>query len=155
MDTEVQNFASIDETDPFGTAPGTVVAEVTAAGVSKDLDGNELPFSPDFKFSVGVQYEFVTDNWTLTPRLDHYQQSSFQSTVFNKPVDEFDGYSQTDFKLLFAPNDANWDLRAYVKNIADNEDITRVLPAGRLVGRFREVVILEPRTYGVEATLRC
>lgn len=154
LSTEVQDFASIDETDPFGTAPGTVAAEVTAAGVLKDLDGNELPFSPDYKFSVGVQYEFEIENWTLTPRLDHYQQSSFQSTVFNKPVDEFDGYSQTDFKLLFAPNNANWDLRAYVKNISDNEDITRVLPAGRLVGRFREVVILEPRTYGVEATLR-
>ena len=154
LETELQNFASIDETDPFGTAPGTVVEEVTAAGVVKDLDGNQLPFSPEYKLAIGIQYEFAADSWTLTPRLDHYQQSSFTSTVFNKPADEFDGYSQTDFKLLFAPNDANWDLRAYVKNIADNDDITRVLPAGRLVGRFREVVILEPRTYGIEATLR-
>ncbi|MEM1389946.1 MAG: TonB-dependent receptor [Pseudomonadota bacterium] len=154
LNTELKNFASIDETDPFGTAPGTVVSEVTAGGVFKDLDGNRLPFSPDYKFAIGVEYEFATPNWTLTPRLDHYQQGGFSSTVFNKPADEFDGYSQTDFKLLFAPENANWDLRAYVKNLADNDDITRVLPAGRLVGRFREVVILEPRTYGIEATLR-
>ncbi|MEO0439187.1 MAG: TonB-dependent receptor, partial [Pseudomonadota bacterium] len=83
-----------------------------------------------------------------------YQQSSFQATLFNKPADEFDGYSQTDLKLLMVPGDGNWDIRAYVKNAFDNDDITRVLPAGRLVGRFREVVILEPRTFGVEATYR-
>ncbi|WP_306093889.1 TonB-dependent receptor [Qipengyuania flava] len=154
LDTTIRGFQSIDETDPFGTAPGTVVAAVTPAGVIKDLDGNELPFSPDVKLSVGLQYAIPLGDWDLTPRLDHYQQSAFSSSVFNKPADEFDGYSQTDFKLLFAPDGGTWELRGYVKNIFDNDDITRVLPAGRLVGRFREVVVLEPRTYGIEATIR-
>ncbi|MEM8942373.1 MAG: TonB-dependent receptor [Pseudomonadota bacterium] len=154
LNSEVENFASIDETDPFGSAPGTRVASVTEGVVTKDLDGNELPFSPEFKFALGIQYDFRVADWTVSPRLDHYQQSSFQATLFNKPADEFDGYSQTDLKLLMVPGNGNWDIRAYVKNAFDNDDITRVLPAGRLVGRFREVVILEPRTFGVEATIR-
>lgn len=154
LNTEVVDFQSIDETDPFATAPGAVVAEITPAGVLQNLDGNELPFSPDFSLAIGAQYEIPLGSWTLTPRIDHFMQSAFTSSIFNKPVDEFDGYSQTDIKLLLASNDGQWEIRGYVKNLFDNDDITRVLPAGRLVGRFREVVILEPRTYGIEATIR-
>lgn len=154
LNTQVNNFQSIDETDPFGVAPGTVVAQVTAAGLLKDLDGNQLPRSPAVKIGIGAQYEIPLGDWTITPRVDHYLQSQFTSSVFNKPVDEFDGYSQTDLKLLLAPDGGSWEIRGYVKNLFNNDDITRVLPAGRLVGRFREVVILEPRTYGIEGTFR-
>jgi outer membrane receptor protein involved in Fe transport len=154
LNTEIKDFLSIDETDPFGIAPGTVIGQVTTAGVLKNLDGNTLPFSPKIKLSFGAQYTIPIGDLSLTPRVDHYLQSQFTSTVFNKPIDEFDGYQQTDLKLLLAPEGKNWEMRGYVKNLFDNNDITRVLPAGRLVGRFREVAILEPRTYGVEATFR-
>ncbi|MEP2989834.1 MAG: TonB-dependent receptor [Parasphingorhabdus sp.] len=154
LNTQIKNFASIDETDPFGTAPGTVVSAVTAAGVLKGVDGNALPFSPDVKIAIGAQYEIPVGDWLLTPRIDHYLQSEFAGSIFSKPIDIFDGYSQTDIKLLLAPGDGNWEIRGYVKNLFNNDDITRVLPAGRLVGRFREVVILEPRTYGIEGTFR-
>lgn len=154
LNAQVNDFATIDETDPFGTAPNTVVAEVTAAGVLKNVDGNTLPFSPDIKIAIGAQYDIPAGNWTITPRIDHYLQSEFASSIFSKPIDIFDGYSQTDIKLLLAPDSGSWEIRGYVKNLFNNDDITRVLPAGRLVGRFREVVILEPRTYGVEATIR-
>ncbi len=154
LNTEIKDFQSIDETDPFGIAPGTVVGQVTTAGVLKNLDGNTLPFSPKIKLSFGAQYTIPIGDLNLTPRVDHYLQSQFTSTVFNKPIDDFDGYQQTDLKLLLAPEGKAWEIRGYVKNLFDNNDITRVLPAGRLVGRFREVVILEPRTYGVEATFR-
>lgn len=154
LNTKIRNFQSIDETDPFGTAPGTVIAQTTAAGVLKNLDGNRLPFSPAVKLAVGVEYSIPLRRLNLTPRIDHYLQGDFTSTVFNKPTDDFDGYGQTDLKLLLAPEGKRWELRGYVKNLFDNADITRVLPAGRLVGRFREVVILEPRTYGLETTFR-
>lgn len=154
LNTRIKGFQSIDETDPFGTAPGTVVGQVTTAGVLKNLDGNALPFSPSIKLSVGAQYTIHLGGFNLTPRVDHYLQSQFTTTVFNKPTDEFDGYQQTDLKLLLTPRNKAWDIRGYAKNLFNNNDITRVLPAGRLVGRFREVVILEPRTYGVEATFR-
>ncbi len=154
LNTEIVGFESIDETDPFGVAPGTVPVAPTPAGVIKNADGNPLPFSPDIKVAIGAQWEIPAGSWTITPRVDHYLQSEFVSSAFNKPIDRFEGYSQTDLKLLLAPDDGPFEIRGYVKNVFDNDDITRVLPAGRLVGRFREVVILEPRTYGVEATFR-
>lgn len=154
LNTEIVGFQSIDETDPFGIAPGTVQVAPTPAGVIKDADGNPLPFSPKIKVAIGAQWEIEAGDWMITPRVDHYLQSDFVGSAFNKPIDRFDGYSQTDLKLLLAPSNGNFEIRGYVKNVFDNDDITRVLPAGRLVARFREVVILEPRTYGVEATFR-
>ncbi|MEM8633640.1 MAG: hypothetical protein AAGF33_01555 [Pseudomonadota bacterium] len=88
------------------------------------------------------------------PHIDHYLQSEFARSTFSKLIDMFDGCSQTDIKLLLAPDSACWEIRGFVKNLFNNNDITRVLPAGHLVGRFREVVIMEPHTYRVEATIR-
>lgn len=154
LNTEIVGFESIDETDPFGVAPGTVAVAPTPAGVIKNADGNPLPFSPEIKIALGAQWEIPAGSWTITPRVDHYLQSEFVSSAFDKPIDRFDGYGQTDIKLLLAPDSERFEIRGFVKNLFNNDDITRVLPAGRLVGRFREVVILEPRTYGVEATVR-
>ncbi|MBA4747381.1 MAG: TonB-dependent receptor [Sphingopyxis sp.] len=163
LNTSIRNFQSADEGDPNGIAPGTVPVRdaggniVRTAGglVLKDLEGNHLPFSPNWKIAIGVQYAIeLGADFTLTPRLDHYQQGRFLGTVFNKPSESFEGYSQTDFKLLLEPATEAWELRAYVKNLFNNDDITRISQEGPLVGRFRSIQILEPRTYGLEATYR-
>lgn len=163
LNTHIKNFQSGDEGDPNGIAPGTVpvrdpsgnIVRTGGGLVLKDLDGNHLPFSPNWKIAIGVQYAVeLGGDFTLTPRLDHYQQGRFFGTAFNKPSESFDGYSQTDFKLLLQPSSETWELRGFVKNLFNNDDITRIAQEGPLVGRFRSVQILEPRTYGVEATFR-
>jgi iron complex outermembrane recepter protein len=162
LNTKIKNFTSGDEGDPNGIAPGTVpvrdpsgaIIRTSGGLVLKNLDGNELPFSPNWKISVGLQYEIALGGWTLTPRIDHYQQGNFLGTAFNKPSERFDGYSQTDLKLLLKPENGKWELRAFAKNIFNNADITRITQDGPLVGRFRSLVVLEPRTYGLEATIR-
>ncbi|WP_176473013.1 hypothetical protein [Sphingomonas lenta] len=47
-----------------------------------------------------------------------------------------------------------WQLRAFAKNVADNDDIIRITQEGPLVGRFRSIYTLEPRTYGAEVEIR-
>lgn len=163
LHTQIEDFQSADEGDPNGIAPGTVPV-LDAAGnvvltsgglVLKNLDGNELPFSPEWKIAAGVQYEIALgESYTLTPRIDHYEQGEFLGTAFNKPSETFGGYSQTDVKVLLRPDAGQWELRAFAKNVADNDDITRITQEGPLVGRFRSLFILEPRTYGLELTMR-
>jgi hypothetical protein len=51
---------------------------------------------------------------------------------------------------VLRPMDADWSVRAFVKNLQNNDDIIRIGQDGPLVGRFRTASILEPRTYGVE-----
>jgi iron complex outermembrane recepter protein len=166
LHTEIRNFRSADEGDPNGIAPGTVLCTGTSAATCtpggpgpyftsggnklKVLDGNPLPFSPGFKISVGMQYRFdLPGGWSMTPRVDHYEQSGYSGSAFNKPIDEFDGYSQTDLKLTLRSADERIELQAFVKNLANNDDVIRMTQEGPLVGRFRSLIILEPRTYGV------
>jgi iron complex outermembrane recepter protein len=143
--------------------PGAVIVRDAAGNpvrnasgvIIKDLGGNDLPFSPTWKASVGVQYRIDLPNgMTLTPRVDHYEQGEYFGTAFNKPIDRFPGYQQTDLKLLLRPASDRWELRAYAKNAFNNDDVIRLGQEGPLVGRFRSLTILEPRTYGLEATVR-
>jgi outer membrane receptor protein involved in Fe transport len=163
LKTKIKNFQSGDEGDPNGIAPGTVpvrdaagnIVRTSGGLVLKDLDSNSLPFSPRWKLAIGAQYEMeLGGGFTLTPRLDHYLQGNFSGTAFNKPSEAFPGYQQTDFKLLLKPGSDSWDVRFYAKNLFNNADITRITQEGPLVGRFRSLFILEPRTYGLEATVR-
>jgi iron complex outermembrane recepter protein len=163
LNTRLSNFQSGDEGDPNAIAGGSAIVRDAAGNVVrtggglvlKDLEGNELPFSPNVKIAFGVQWAIdIGSGYTLTPRLDHYEQGNFFGTAFNKPSEDFPGYSQTDFKLLLTPPGERWELRGYVKNMFNNDDITRITQEGPLVGRFRSLVILEPRTFGLEATFR-
>lgn len=162
LNTSLKDFQSGDEGDPNAIAPGSRIV-LNAAGVPlkassgaiiKNLDGNRLPFSPKTKFAFGAQYAIALGGLTLTPRIDYYRQGGFFGTEFNKPSERFNGYDQTDLKLLLVPAEESWQLRGFVKNLFDNNDITRITQDSALVGRFRGVVVLEPRTYGLEASYR-
>jgi len=163
LDTKIKNFQSGDEGDPNAIAPGSVVAldaqgrpRRTPSGiVIKDLAGNELPNAPRVKFNIGLQYELgFAGGWRFVPRADFTWQDRFYGTVFNKPSDRFGDWSQTDLKAALIAPGGNWQLRAFAKNVFDNDDIIRITQEGPLVGRFRSIVALEPRTYGIEAEFR-
>ena len=51
---------------------------------------------------------------------------------------------------MLSQGDGTWALKAYMKNIFDSDEVTRIGQDGPLVGRFRSVNVLEPRTYGLE-----
>ena len=159
LDLEIDDFQSADEGDPLGIAPGTVAAldasgapRFTAAGLLiKDLDGNALRNAPDYSLKIGAQYTAeVFGGHLLTGRLDHFMQDEYFANEFNKPSDVIDGWDQTDFQLLLTPPAGNWHLKAFVKNLFDNDDVIRRGQDGPLVGRFRSVTVLEPRTVGLE-----
>lgn len=162
LDLEINDFVSADEGDPNGIAPGTVQALdangdplFSPAGlVVKDLDGNALRNAPEFSLKFGAQYTAqVADGYELTGRIDHFWQDDYYANEFNKPSDELDSWSQTDVQLLLSPTASNWYLKAYSKNVFDNDDVIRRGQDGPLVGRFRSVTVLEPRTVGLELNL--
>ncbi|MBX9881487.1 MAG: TonB-dependent receptor [Sphingomonas sp.] len=163
LDTRINRFQSGDQGDPSAIAPGAVIVRgangapllASDGTIIKDLAGNQLPFSPTTKIAVGIEYQLpLGGGYTLTPRADHYQQGRFFGTAFNKPVEDFPGYSQTNLQLTFGVPGGRWQIKGYAKNLFDNADITRMTQDGPQVGRFRGVVLLEPRTYGAEATIR-
>ncbi|MFT6047540.1 MAG: iron complex outermembrane receptor protein, partial [Arenicella sp.] len=158
LDFSIDDFASGEEADPQGIAPGTVPL-LDANGepvffqgnVAKNLDGNAVRNAPEKSFKIGAEYTAnISEKYELTGRVDYYWQDDYFATEFNKPSDVIDSWQQMDAQLVLRPMDADWSVRAFVKNLQDNDDIIRIGQDGPLVGRFRTASILEPRTYGVE-----
>ncbi|MDZ7628990.1 MAG: TonB-dependent receptor [Parvularculaceae bacterium] len=119
-------------------------------GIDQDLSGNELPGAPDFKVAGGLQYEFaVGGNYSLTPRVDAYYQSSFFNNVFNTQQDNVDGYAYVNAQVKFGPTEGNWTARFFMQNLTNEDAITGAFAAGQGAGNFTNLFLLEPRRWGV------
>jgi outer membrane receptor protein involved in Fe transport len=159
LDMEIDDFESADGGDPNGIDPNTVQAldangdpAFTPGGdVIKDLNGNSLRNAPEFSANIGAAYNFeIFDGYQLTTRVDHFWQDEYYANEFNKDSDVIDAWEQTNAQLVLEPAAGDWVVRAYVKNLLDNDDVIRRGQDGPTVGRFRSVTVLEPRTYGIE-----
>jgi outer membrane receptor protein involved in Fe transport len=158
LDFSIDDFASGEEADPQGIAPGTVPLfdangepVFFQGNLAKNLDGNAVRNAPEKSFKIGAEYTAnISEKYELTGRVDYYWQDDYFATEFNKPSDVIDSWQQMDAQLVLRPMDADWSVRAFVKNLQNNDDIIRIGQDGPLVGRFRTASILEPRTYGVE-----
>lgn len=159
LDVTLDNILTSDPGDPAGLAPGVVIAldengnrQFDSDGnVIQDIAGNTLRNAPNFSFKVGGDYTWQLQNdYRVTARFDYAWQDNYFANEFNKPTDRIGSWSQADAQLVFSPNDGSWSIKAYMKNIFDSDEVTRIGQDGPLVGRFRSVNVLEPRTYGLE-----
>lgn len=165
LDTDIENFQSADEGDVDAITPGAVPvldgmgdvlrtnpSTFTPNGVViQDLDGNELRNSPGQSGNFGAEYTFELGNsWTIAPRVNILWRGEAFGTEFNKPSEEYQNFSQADVQVRFASESSRWAFRVFGKNVLDDDAIIRLTQEGPLVGRFRNVYALEPRTWGVE-----
>ena len=68
---------------------------------------------------------------------------------FNKPIDNIDSWDVWNAKANLVSANRDWYLRAYVKNIADENHMVGMHLAGASSGNFTNVFAIEPRTYGI------
>lgn len=159
LDVTISDHISSDSGDRDGISPGVVLAldengnrQFDSDGnVLQNVAGNTLRNSPNFSFKFGADYTWdIGEDYMLVGRFDYTWQDKYFANEFNKPSDQIGSWGQGDASLTLTPIDPSWSIKAYVKNIFDSEDVTRIGQDGPLVGRFRSVNVLEPRTYGLE-----
>lgn len=140
---------------PFGLLS---VAPACAAfftdGVDADLDGNQLPYSPEFSVKIGMQYTFNIGEMKLTPRADYYWRDDFYARIFNKPIDQIESWDLLNAQVELSSNDDKWFMRATVNNVLDDDNITGMYVTDASSGLFTNVFALDPRTYGVTLGIR-
>lgn len=121
-------------------------------GVPVNVAGNELPGSPTFKISGGIQYTMpIGENYELTPRADAFYQNDFYSNIFNTQKDRIDGYAYVNAQVRFAPTNGPWYLRAFIQNVTNNDALTGAFDVGSGAGNFQNLFVLEPRRWGFGA----
>ncbi|HEX8574176.1 MAG TPA: TonB-dependent receptor [Allosphingosinicella sp.] len=138
----------------FATPTGPLPFSVSQ-GVQLDLSGNELPQAPNWKFALGIQYNFRLGNgMTIVPRADYTYTGNFWARSFNKPIDRIDSYNVINAQIQLNGKDERWFARAFVQNLTGSDAITGQYVTDQSSGLFTNVFTLEPRRYGVAAGVK-
>jgi outer membrane receptor protein involved in Fe transport len=144
LDTEIVS------SDPL---PNTSLGSVGGLPILEDVEGNDLPNAPQMSFNFGAQYtQNLNDQMELRYRLDYYWQDQYQGREFGNYT--YDSWERMDAYLTLSESQGHWEVGAFVKNITDDEGVTGGSAEASLVGLFRKLRLLDPRTYGIEFTYR-
>lgn len=131
-------------------------AYTTQGGNEANLKGNELPSAPDMSVSVGGQYSMdLTHNLSLQIRMDYYYQSSMWARIFNRnATDRIGAWDTLNAQATLYGRDDRWFVRAFVKNMLDDDNVTGHYLNAPSSGLFTNVFLLEPRQFGLEVGIR-
>lgn len=120
-----------------------------AEGATSDNSGNTLPWAPEHKVNIAVQYDIEFDAGKVTLRTDWTRQSE----IFLEPTNmaEIQGaFSIWDARIAYATQDRKWEIAAWGKNL--NDELYRYNSVA--FAPFGQELVLwsPPRTWGVTAT---
>jgi iron complex outermembrane recepter protein len=143
-----------------GTAPGTSLpfaytvlgngAVALPDGVSKNLTGNQLAQSPEFKFSIGGQYNFdLSQSMSGFFRLDYNFTGNQYARNYNDYADRIAAYGVLDAQIQLNGGNGRYYIRGFVKNVFNSNAVTGMYLTDASTGLFTNVFTLDPRRYGV------
>jgi len=97
------------------------------------------PFSPDWKWSVGAQYEIdLAGSGSVIPRVDVNHQSELFTDPVNGPANRIDSRTLANARLSYLSEDRTWEIAAEVTNLFDKyyyeNRIDNVLFNGQIYG---------------------
>ena len=127
----------------------------TSDGIPVNLDGNQLPNSPEHTIKLGLAYtwDYPALAGSLTARWDYYWQGDSYAREFNTVGDEIDGWSQHNATLIYESNDGRWMVKAWVRNIGNEDNVTGKYLTSDTSGFFRNYFLTEPRLFGASLRL--
>lgn len=129
----------------------TAFGVTTSDGLPTNLDGNELPNTPDHTIKLGAAYrwDIAAIGGSLTARWDYYWQSDSWGREFNTIGDQIDSWDQHNAQLIYESTDGRWSGRAFVRNLQDEDNVTGKYLTSDTSGFFRNYFLTEPRIYGL------
>ncbi|GAB3285626.1 TonB-dependent receptor [Parahaliea aestuarii] len=140
------------------TGPGNPLAALgidipASPGVIADIEGNELPNSPKFSYSIGLSYTTDILGWNTVFRADYSWKDESYATHFNGPNYEIESWDNANLSVT-ASNDQNGlTVQAFVRNLMDSDDtVIDYGVNGQGVGQNRVATLLDPRLYGLSVT---
>jgi iron complex outermembrane receptor protein len=122
----------------------------TSDGFPTNLNGNALPNSPEHSIRLGLAYTWPVSalSGSLTARYDYYWQGKMFAREFNTPGDRISSWDQHNASLIYESDDGRWTMRAFVRNIADKDNITGKYLTSDTSGFYRNYFLTEPRIFG-------
>lgn len=118
------------------------------------INGNKLPFSPEWTLALGAEYKVgLSDLGSLTPRVDYRYQARTYFTAFNLPFEQQAGYGLLGVRLTFADRTDRYSLSVYAQNLTDEKYYTFGQNALTSQG-VAYTYLGRPREFGVTAGVK-
>lgn len=137
--------------------------QVLSEGVTVNIKGNELPQSPNYKASAGIQYtaDVGSNGWSIVPRFDVVLTGDSFGSIFNGDapgqtalINRIPSYTIMNAQVqLNGPGD-RWFVRGFVQNLGNNDAVTGQYVTDQSSGLFTNIFTLEPRRYGIAAGVK-
>ena len=143
-----------DELDIFGGL-SLLESEITEVGAESTITvGTELPKAPKTSLSLSFDYKMPisgSGDFSFGAGLQHVGEHFFD--IGEVPAGTEPAYTLFDIRMSFAPENANWLLSLWGKNLTDEYYRTQVQSA---IGKDLAIIsrLGEPLTWGLTYTLR-
>ncbi|MDA0272652.1 MAG: TonB-dependent receptor, partial [Proteobacteria bacterium] len=123
----------------------------TSDGLTTDLDGNQLPNTPEHAISFSAAYTWDVEAiaGAVTLRWDYYWQDDSFAREFNTKGDNIDSWDQHNMQLQYRSNDGKWSGKLFVRNLNDDDNVTGHYLTSDTSGFYRNYFLTEPRIYGL------
>ncbi len=110
-----------------------------------DLSGYEVPFVSKWAATVGYEQRFPLANLgEIQAGVTSQLRSHFAGSLSADPRAQIKGWTSTDLTLGYYPDNARWNVTAYVRNLEDGANATW---SGPTAGRFNRI-LSAPRRFG-------
>jgi iron complex outermembrane receptor protein len=159
----------LDVADPLAQAPGaqpaitvstpTTTPNETQTKVLQSLKGNSLPYAPEGKFALNVNYTWLLENSSLTVGANYVWRDDTYANLFTRDYNKAPAWDSKDFRVVWRTYSGKYTVTAYLRNAFDDLTFnsanggTRLAPDPSNPTNFNNVVqslaMNPPQTYGV------
>ena len=136
-------------TQPYYGLDSTTLPCPVSDGVEQDLSGNRLPGSAEDNYRLGLTKFFDTTGGTYALRVDYSFRGDNYSDTYNRTRDYIEEYDVVDLSLNYTPNDGDWYVGAYIRNLSDSDHIYAKYNTDPTIGGFANGVALDPKIMGI------
>jgi len=136
-------------TEAFNPLGGVPCELVGGLGTPVDVSGNQLPQSPETSYSLALNQDFNSSSGVTTARLTYRYQAEREGNVFNYERARMPEHKFIDLSFTYKPNDKDWYISLYGKNLGDEVTVGTWAAASAIQGGTQFATYTDPRTYGI------
>jgi hypothetical protein len=118
--------------NPLGSA--TIFSSATAS-VFKELGGNKVPGVADMEASIGLTQMYEGAGGTGAIRLAYSFKDAFEGDIYNNQRFVTGAQEYIDLNATYEPNQGDWYLNLWAKNLADKRQLTGINRTSNLQGQ--------------------
>ena len=119
-------------------------------GIPQSLQGNQLPNTADLSYSLSLSQVFPSSNGETAAKLTYRYRGESNSSAFEDARMKLPENKVWDLLVRYTPNDGDWYVGLYAKNLADDRQLHYLRTASNLQGGQLYGSFSDPRTWGLQ-----